>query len=113
VGLDYADPVHEARELLLAETKAIDGVLPEPAASVRISSFTPQYCELQVFFWVDTERGPGLSQVRSAVMAACLGALRGEGFTLSSDVSTAVSVSQADARQAGARPPTSPRGPSS
>lgn len=95
VGLDYADPVWEARSLLLAQAEGTEGVLEEPAPSVRISDFTPNYCELQVLFWVDTETGPGLSEVRSAVMAACLRALRDGGFTLSSDVSTAVSVSRA------------------
>ena len=96
VGIDYADPAWDARALLLAETRTVEGVLTEPAPSVRISDFTADYCELQVFFWVDTETGPGLSEVRSGVMAAGLRALRREGYTLSSDVSSAVTVTQAD-----------------
>ena len=94
VGIDYADPVAAARTLLLSETEKVEGVLADPEATVRISDFASQYCELQVFFWVDTERGPGLSEVRSRVMAACLVALRQAGYTLSSDVSTAVAVTQ-------------------
>lgn len=97
VGIDYADRVAEARELLLDATRRVAGVLTEPAPSVRISQFAPQYCELQIFFWVDTDEGPGLAEVRSAVMAACLRALRESGYTLSSDVSTAVTVSRPDA----------------
>lgn len=95
VGIDYADPAWDARRLLLEEAKKVGDVLTEPAPSVRISDFTADYCELQVFFWVDTEKGPGLSDVRSSVMASCLRALRDGGYTLSSDVSTAVTVSQA------------------
>lgn len=92
VGIDYADAVEGARRLLLDETRVIEGVLAEPEAVVRVSEFTPQYCELQVFFWVDTDSGPGLAEVRSEVMAACLNALRQNGFTLSSEVSTTIAV---------------------
>jgi len=96
VGIDYADPVEDARRLLLAETKTIEGVLADPPPTVRLSEFASQYCELQVLFWVDTEEGPGLSEVRSAVMGGCLRALRSHGYTLSSDVSTSVTLSQAE-----------------
>ncbi|MDX1495582.1 MAG: mechanosensitive ion channel, partial [Longimicrobiales bacterium] len=94
VGVDYADDIERARELLLACTREVPDVLETPAPSVRISEFQSQYCELQVYFWIDTELGPGLSEVRSDVMAACLKVLRAEGYTLSSDVSTAVAVTQ-------------------
>lgn len=97
VGIDYGDPVAEARTLLLEATFAVDGVLVEPEATVRISAFTPQYCELQVFFWIDTDTGPGLAEVRSRVMAACLDALRRAGYTLSSEVSTSVSLTRLEA----------------
>ena len=96
VGVDYADPVDEACELLLEETRKMDGVLDQPAPAVRVSDFVAQYCEIKVLFWIDTDSGPGLSEVRSSVMAACLRALRNGGYTLSSDVSTAVSVSNVD-----------------
>lgn len=98
VGIDYGDDVPRARELLLARTRTLPDVLAEPAPSVRVSEFEPNYCELQVFFWIDTELGPGLSEVRSDVMAACLRVLRDEGYTLSSDVSTAVAVTRVDPR---------------
>ncbi len=97
VGIDYGDPVGEARDLLLAHARRVPGVLSEPEPTVRISEFVTQYCEMQVYFWVDTDSGPGLSEVRSRVMAACLAALREAGYTLSSDVSTAVAVSKAEA----------------
>ena len=94
VGIDYADPVMDAKELLLEVTRNVPDVLQEPEASVRVNEFVADYCELKVFFWVDIDDGPGLGEVRSAVMGACLAALREGGYTLSSDVSTAVSVTQ-------------------
>lgn len=96
VGVDYSDDIPRARELLLACTRAVSDVLDEPEPSVRISEFEASYCEIQIFFWIDTEVGPGLSEVRSDVMSACLRVLRDEGYTLSSDVSTAVAVTQVD-----------------
>jgi small-conductance mechanosensitive channel len=96
VGIDYADPVEEARVLLLTAARGVEGVLADPEPTVRFSEFQSQYCEIQVFFWVDTDDGPGLSEVRSRVMGACLRALREADYTLSSDVSTAVSVTRVD-----------------
>lgn len=96
IGIDYADPVMEAKDLLLGVTRTIPGVLREPAPDVRLNEFAPDYCELKVFFWVDIDDGPGLGEVRSSVMGACLAALREGGYTLSSDVSTAVTVTQRD-----------------
>ena len=94
IGVDYADPVEDAKKLLLDEVTRVSGVLVTPPPTARISNFTPQYCELRVQFWVNTAGGPGLSDVRSACMAACLRALRREGYTLSSDVTTSVSLSR-------------------
>lgn len=92
VGIDYADPVEEARVLLLDRTASVDDVLDDPAPAVRVSEFEPNYCQLRVLFWVDLEAGGGLAEVRSRVMTTCLDALRTGGFTLSSDVTTAVSI---------------------
>jgi small-conductance mechanosensitive channel len=97
IGIDYADSVADARQLLLAETLGVEQVLREPPAVVRVSEFTPQYCELKVFFWVNTDVRPGLAEVRSLVMTACLEALQEKGFTLSSDVSNSVVVSYPEA----------------
>jgi len=97
IGIDYADPIPEARDLIVTEAKKVQHVLAEPGVAARISEFMPQYCELKVVFWVNTSQGPGLAEVRSMVMAACLKALREHGFTLSSDVSTAVSISPREA----------------
>ena len=97
VGVDYASDVPAVRSLLLGITGQVEHVLPEPAPTVRISEFAAQYCELKVSFWVNTDTRPGLAEVRSLVMAECLQALKEQGVTLSSDVSTAISVSNSAA----------------
>jgi small conductance mechanosensitive channel len=93
VGIDYGDSLEEARSILQAEAEGVSHVLAKPAVAVNVSGFMPNYVELTVHFWVDTERGPGLLEIRTAVMQACLAGLRREGFTLSAEVSSAVSLS--------------------
>jgi small conductance mechanosensitive channel len=96
VGIDYRDSSEDARAVLQEATEGVPHVLPKPSVAVTVSGFTPNYVELTVHFWVDTSRGPGLLQIRSAVMQACLGALIGGGFTLSAEVSSAVTLSPLD-----------------
>lgn len=93
VGIDYRDPLEKARAVLQETAEGVPNVLPTPPVAVTVSGFTPNYVELTIHFWVDTTRDPGLPQIRSAVMQACLGALMEGGFTLSAEVSSAVSLS--------------------
>ncbi|MBD3235771.1 MAG: mechanosensitive ion channel [Candidatus Eisenbacteria bacterium] len=93
VGIDYADDADRAKELLLATTKGVPGVLPEPEPGVVISGLAPQYVELEVYFWVSTTaKETSLIRTRSAVMEACRRCLEREGYTFSSNVSTNVDL---------------------
>jgi len=96
VGIDYGDSPEEARAVLHAEAVGVPHVLQQPPVAVQVSGFMPSYVELTVHFWVDSERGPGLPQVRTAVMEACLAGLKRGGFTLSAEVSSALSLSPVD-----------------
>ena len=96
VGIDYGDSLEEARAILQIEAEGVANVLPKPPVAVYVSGFTPSYVELTVYFWVDTDRGPGLLHIRTAVMEACLSRLKRGGFTLSADVTTAVSLRPVD-----------------
>lgn len=93
VGVDYADSLERAGDLLRETAAGIPGVLEDPETSVRLSGFTPQYAEFQVFFWVDALRGHDLTETRTATMHACIRALKEGGFTLSSNVTTGVDLS--------------------
>lgn len=92
VGLDYGDNIAAARDLLLATVSQVEGVLAEPPPSVHVSELSAAYCDIRVNLWVNTDDGPGLAPVRSRVMEVSVAALRDAGFTLSSDVVTALKL---------------------
>jgi small-conductance mechanosensitive channel len=96
VGIDYGDPIPAARDLLLRVISRVPGVLDDPAPSVRVSELAPQYCELEATLWVNTEQDPRLLAVRTQAMEGAVAALREAGYTLSSDVVTAVRVQSSD-----------------
>lgn len=93
VGIDYGDDLQKARELLLSTVQKNNHVLGEPAPNIQISGFTPAYVELEVFLWINTfSEGPGLAATRSQVMNECHQALANNGFTFSSNVTTAIDM---------------------
>jgi hypothetical protein len=92
MGIPWKRPDPSSR----IEAEGVAHVLPKPPVAVNVSGFMPNYVELTVHFWVDTDRGPGLLQIRTAVMEACLVGLKRGGFTLSADVTTAVSLRPVD-----------------
>ncbi|HBX66067.1 MAG: hypothetical protein CL670_01050 [Balneola sp.] len=93
IGIDYGDDLQKARELLLAKVQENPLSLTEPSVNIQVSGFTPSYVELEVFFWINTfVEGPGLAEARSQIMNACHQALAKNGFTFSSNVTTAVDM---------------------
>lgn len=93
VGIDYGDDAEKAAELLLDTTKATDGVLDTPKASVQIKGFDPNFVELQVFFWIRAKnQEASLSVVKTRAMNNCRKVLINQNFTVSSNVTTALDV---------------------
>lgn len=93
LGLDYGDDIDRARKVLLESVRTSGQALDEPAPGVLIRSFEPNFVQLEIFFWIDTfRRPPHLGHAPSAVMEACRRAVREAGFTVSSEVSTAVGL---------------------
>jgi small-conductance mechanosensitive channel len=93
IGIDYGDDLQKARSLLHSTAEQNKFTLNDPAASVQIAGFTPSYIELEIYFWINTfDEGPGLGGVRSLVMNECHKALASNGFTFSSNVTTAVDM---------------------
>jgi len=94
VGIDYGDDSGSAATLLLNTTRETKGVLSSPESVVQIKSFESAFVEIQVFFWIEAKnQEKTLAMIRTHVMDRCRSALRENGFTISSDVSTAISMS--------------------
>ena len=90
VGIDYG----AVATLLLNTTRETKGVLSSPESVVQIKSFESAFVEIQVFFWIEAKnQEKTLAMIRTHVMDRCRSALRENGFTISSDVSTAISMS--------------------
>ncbi len=99
VGIDYGDDSVKAQELLLKVVLSHEDALKEPAGSTQIAGFTPNYVELEVFFWINTfSKGPGLAKVRSRIMNEAKKSLAENGFTFSSNVTTAVEMLPLDVK---------------
>lgn len=97
VGIDYNDDTDKAIKLLVEVAKTTRGVLKSPRVGASIKGFTPNYVEIQVFFWISSkDQENSLGRVRSALMNESRIRLIEEGFTFSSDVSTAVDVTIAE-----------------
>ncbi len=97
VGIDYADDAEKAISLLVDVAKTTRGVLKSPAAGASIKGFTPDFVEIQLFFWISSkDQENSLGRVRTKLMNSCRLKLIEEGFTFSSDVSTAVDVRMKD-----------------
>ncbi len=93
VGIDYANDSIQACQVLLTATQGISGVLNEPASGAMVSAMQPQYIEILVYYWVnmfvDDKRSPA---IRTAVMDACRRSLLQEGFTISSECTSNISL---------------------
>ncbi len=97
VGIDYTDDVDKALSILRKVVQKTSGVIQSPVASASIKGFTDNYVELQAFFWTNTkDQERGLTRIRTSAMNSCRLQLIEEGFTLSSEVSSALAMSPLD-----------------
>lgn len=93
LGIDYADNLKEARSLLLKATRSVAGVIEDPASVVLLSEFSDNYVQIEVQFWINTfSKRSNLSEIKTDVMEGCHVVLRANGFTFSSEVSTAIEM---------------------
>lgn len=95
VGIDYSNDSIAATRLLSEAVKQIDGVLPEPASDAYILSLAPQYVEIMVFFWVDYfNKSISVLDIRNQVMNTCRSSLLDNGYIVSSDTTSNISITQ-------------------
>jgi len=95
IGIDYGDDAINAVRLLLEVAKNVEGILRTPSPGVSISELTPQYVQLEVFFWLDVfEKGIDFLSIKSKLMDNCRKTLLDNGFTLSSETTTNIALSE-------------------
>ncbi|OAN61180.1 hypothetical protein A8B79_06850 [Balneola sp. EhC07] len=93
IGIDYGNEPKKALEYLLEAVKSTEGVLEDPAPAVILSNFSDNYIQIQVQFWINTFlKNSDLQQIKTKVMNASHATLRKNGFTFSSEVSTAIEM---------------------
>lgn len=93
VGVDYGDDPDAARRAVEVAMEGVGGVLGQPAPRAFIHELAGNWVELRGTFWIDTfEGGISLPVVRSAVLSKVHQALTQNGFTFSSNVSSAHTV---------------------
>lgn len=93
IGIDYGNEPKKALEYLMEAVKSTEGVLQDPAPAVILSNFSDNYIQIQVQFWINTFlKNSDLQQIKTKVMDASHATLRKNGFTFSSEVSTAIEM---------------------
>ena len=93
IGIDYGNEPKKALEYLLEAVKSTEGVLEDPAPAVILSNFSDNYIQIEVQFWINTFlKNSDLQQIKTKVMDASHATLRKNGFTFSSEVSTAIEM---------------------
>lgn len=101
VGIDYRDDVENACRILLEVVKENDNVVGKPEPMVQTTGFTPNFVELTGYFWIKVDTSKQeifLANVKSELMDQARTALVKNDFTFSSEVSTAVDMSEVNVR---------------
>ncbi|MEQ9090519.1 MAG: mechanosensitive ion channel family protein [Balneola sp.] len=93
IGIDYGNEPKKALEYLMEAVKSTEGVLEDPMPAVILSNFSDNYIQIEVQFWINTFlKNSDLQQIKTKVMDASHATLRNNGFTFSSEVSTAIEM---------------------
>lgn len=97
VGIDYHDDSEKALELILKAVSETKGVLKRPAPSTSMKGFDPSFVEIQAFFWISSkDQELNLGVVRTRAMEQVRRTLIENGFTFSSNMSTAIDMHPLD-----------------
>lgn len=93
VGIDYANDALNACALLKATVESVHFVLKKPGPIASIIALSPQYVELQIFFWINIfEKNKDVLTIQTEVMDACRKALLAEKYILSADTTSNIAI---------------------
>lgn len=97
VGIDYNDDVQKALDIILKAVVETKGVLKKPAPTTSLKGFDPSFVDIQAFFWINAkDQEQSLGIVRTKAMENARKALIENGFTFSSDMTTAIDMRPVD-----------------
>ncbi|NNF08240.1 MAG: mechanosensitive ion channel [Candidatus Eisenbacteria bacterium] len=96
MGLDYRDDIGKARDLLEKTVRKSGLVLEAPSVGVIIKELSANFVTLQVHYWIDTHKKQPVASVPTALMNLCREAILEAGYTVSSEVTTAVTLGSPD-----------------
>lgn len=93
IGIDFRSDSKQARSLILDNIQRIQGILEDPAPAVHVANFTANYIELEIFFWINTfSEFSSLGDLKTEVMEITKSVLIDNGYTVSSEVSSAIEI---------------------
>lgn len=93
VGIDYSNDASRACTLLENTLQQVPGVLKEPHPSVYILSLSPQYVELQAFYWVDVLKNSNRTlAIQTEVLDQCRKALLEEAYIVSAETTSNIAI---------------------
>lgn len=96
VGIDYRNDPQAACSRLLEQVALDKNILTHPAPFAGISELAPSFVQISVTFWLDTLKiKSDIRKIRSNLMDRCRKVLIDDGYTVSAEVTTAVSLAAA------------------
>ena len=101
IGIDYRDDAEKACRILLEVIKENENIVGNPESMVQTTGFTPNFVELTGFFWIKVDVSKQeifLANVKSELMDQARTGLVKNDFTFSSEVSTAVDMSEVNVK---------------
>lgn len=81
IGIDYADSIAQAQEIILEELRKHEAVLPTPDPMVLVDELGASTVNLRVYFWIDGHKHSAM-KVRSSVIRLCKLAVEDAGLTM-------------------------------
>jgi len=101
IGIDYRDDATKASQILLEVIKKNKHAVDKPEPTVQTTGFMPSFVELTGYFWIKVDVSKQeifLANITSELMEQARKALVQNNFTFSSEVSTAVDMSDINVR---------------
>jgi len=82
IGIGYGDDIEQARALILAAVKRVDGVLREPAPDVIVVELAPSSVNMRARWWVEPPRRADALDLQDRVLTAIKANLTTHGIDM-------------------------------